>query len=230
MDWYPKRRFGDLADEIADRLPDAEGLVFEEARYTFRQVAQRINDAAKRLIAAGVGLGDHVALWLNNCDAWIFVAFAVHKIGAVLVPINTRFRARDMAYVLRQSDARFLIIEERSGSIDYLAMVRDAVSLPKTGNEVHDAAFPELRQVILLDAQAQAGTVAWPALEKTAAAVSDSTLATRAGIVDPDAPTFHHVHLGYHRVSQGGGAQPQTDPQRRGAHLPDGDHAQQRDP
>ena len=190
MDWYPKRRFGDLADEIADRLPDAEGLVFGEARYTFRQVAQRINDAAKRLIAAGVGLGDHVALWLNNCDAWIFVAFAVHKIGAVLVPINTRFRARDMAYVLRQSDARFLIIEERSGSIDYLAMVRDAVSLPKTGNEVRDAAFPELRQVILLDAQAQAGTVAWPALEKTAAAVSDSTLATRAAIVDPDAPTF----------------------------------------
>jgi len=159
-----------------------------------------------------------------------FVAFAVHKIGAVLVPINTRFRARDMAYVLRQSDARFLIIEERSGSIDYLAMVRDAVSLPKTGNEVRDAAFPELRQVILLDAQAQAGTVAWPALEKTAAAASDSTLATRAGIVDPDAPTFHHVHLGYHRVSQGGGAQPQTDPQRRGAHLPDGDHAQRRDP
>ena len=59
-----------------------------------------------------------------------FVAFAVHKIGAVLVPINTRFRARDMAYVLRQSDARFLIIEERSGPSDYLAMVRDAVSLP----------------------------------------------------------------------------------------------------
>jgi fatty-acyl-CoA synthase len=190
MDWYPKRRFGDLADEIADRLPDAEGLVFEEARYTFRQVAQRINDAAKRLIAAGVGHGDHVALWLNNCDAWIFAAFAVHKIGAVLVPINTRFRARDMAYVLRQSDAHFLIIEERSGPIDYLAMVRDAVSLPKTGNEVRDAAFPELRQVIMLDAQAQAGTVAWPALAETAAAVSDSTLVARAANVDPDAPTF----------------------------------------
>ena len=190
MDWYPKRRFGDLADGIADRLPDAEGLVFEEARYTFREVAQRINDAAKRLIAAGVGHGDHVALWLNNCDAWIFVAFAAHKIGAVLVPINTRFRARDMAYVLRQSDARFLVIEERSGPIDYLAMVRDAVSLPKTGNEVRDAAFPELRQVIMLDAQAQAGTVAWPALAETAAAVSDSTLVARAAMVDPDAPTF----------------------------------------
>jgi fatty-acyl-CoA synthase len=85
MDWYPKRRFGDLADEIAARLPDVEGLLFEQTRYTFRQIAQRIDDAAKRLVAAGVGHGDHVALWLNNCDSWIFVAFAVHKIGAVWV-------------------------------------------------------------------------------------------------------------------------------------------------
>jgi acyl-CoA synthetase (AMP-forming)/AMP-acid ligase II len=48
MDWYQKRRFGDLADEIAARLPDTEGLVFEQARYTFKQIAQRIDEAAKR--------------------------------------------------------------------------------------------------------------------------------------------------------------------------------------
>jgi fatty-acyl-CoA synthase len=189
MDWYPKRRFGDLADEIAARLPDVEGLLFEQTRYTFRQIAQRIDDAAKRLVAAGVGHGDHVALWLNNCDSWIFVAFAVHKIGAVLVPINTRFRSRDMAYVLRQSDSRFIVIEERSGPIDYLAMVREAVTLPRSGKEVRDSAFPELRHVILLDAAAE-GTLWWPALVEPAAAVSDESLATRATIVDPDAPTF----------------------------------------
>jgi fatty-acyl-CoA synthase len=86
------RRFGDLVDDIAARLPDREGLVFGAARYTFREVAARINEAARRLIAAGVGHGEHVALWLNNSDDWIFIAFAVQKIGAVLVPINTRFR------------------------------------------------------------------------------------------------------------------------------------------
>ena len=98
------RRFGDLADDIAARLPDREGLVFGASRYTFREVAARIDEAARRLIAAGVGHGEHVALWLNNCDDWIFIAFAVQKIGAVLVPINTRFRSRDLAYVLAQSD------------------------------------------------------------------------------------------------------------------------------
>jgi acyl-CoA synthetase (AMP-forming)/AMP-acid ligase II len=85
-----RRRFGDLADDIAARLPDREGLVFGASRYTFREVAARIDEAARRLIAAGVGPGEHVALWLNNCDDWIFIAFAVQKIGAVLVPINTR--------------------------------------------------------------------------------------------------------------------------------------------
>ena len=119
------RRFGDLADAIAARLPDREGLVFGASRYTFREVAARIDEAARRLIAAGVGHGEHVALWLNNCADWIFIAFAVQKIGAVLVPINTRFRSRDLAYVLAQSDSSFLITHDRSGPVDYAALVRE---------------------------------------------------------------------------------------------------------
>ncbi len=113
------RRFGDLADDIAARLPDREGLVFGGSRYTFREIAARIDEAARRLIAAGVRPGEHVALWLNNSDAWIFISFAVQKIGAVLVPINTRFRSRDLSYVLAQSDSCFLITHDRSGPVDY---------------------------------------------------------------------------------------------------------------
>ena len=128
-----RRRFGDLADDIAARLPDREGLVFGTSRYTFREVAARIDEAARRLIAAGVRPGEHVALWLNNSDAWIFIAFAVQKIGAVLVPINTRFRSRDLSYVLAQSDSCFLITHDRSGPVDYAAMVGEAVSLPASG-------------------------------------------------------------------------------------------------
>src|SRR6266446_1317762 len=54
-----QRRFGDLADDIAARLPDREGLVFGVSRYTFREIATRIDEAARRLIAAGVGHGEH---------------------------------------------------------------------------------------------------------------------------------------------------------------------------
>ncbi|MGE0718994.1 MAG: class I adenylate-forming enzyme family protein [Alphaproteobacteria bacterium] len=188
------RRFGDLADDIAARLPDREGLVFGVSRHTFREVAARIDEAARRLIAAGVGHGEHVALWLNNCDDWIFIAFAVQKIGAVLVPINTRFRSRDLAYVLAQSDSSFLITHDRSGPVDYAALVREAVDLPATGDAVSDPRFPRLRRVILLGEQPQAGTVAgtvdWAALAGPAAGVSADDLAARARAVDPAATAF----------------------------------------
>ncbi len=190
MTWYPKRRFGDLPEQIAARLPDAEALVFNDARYSFSAVAARVDDAAKRLMGAGVGPGDHVALWLNNCDDWVFIAFGILKIGAVLVPINTRFRARDLAYVLKQSDSSVLVTHDRSGPIDYLAMVGEAVSLSRSGDEVRDAAYPALRRVIVLGQAPHAGTTDWASLAEAAVGISDGDLAARAQAVDADATAF----------------------------------------
>ncbi|WIM11952.1 AMP-binding protein [Enhydrobacter sp.] len=185
-----QRRFGDLADDIAARLPDREGLVFGAARHTFREIAARIDDAARRLIAAGVRHGEHVALWLNNSDDWIFIAFAVQKIGAVLVPINTRFRARDLSYVLAQSDSSFLITHDRSGPVDYAGMVREAIALPASGDEVQDSRYPLLRRVILLGPSPRTGTVDWASLAEPARHVAADHLAARARAVDPGATAF----------------------------------------
>jgi fatty-acyl-CoA synthase len=185
-----QRRFGDLADDIAARLPDREGLVFGATRYTFREIAARIDAAARRLIAIGVEHGEHVALWLNNSDDWIFIAFAVQKIGAVLVPINTRFRARDLSYVLAQSDSSFLITHDRSGPVDYAGMVREAVALPASGDKVQDPRYPLLRRVILLGQSPQAGTVDWASLAEPARHIAPDHLAARARAVDPGATAF----------------------------------------
>jgi fatty-acyl-CoA synthase len=190
MTGHRQRRFGDLADDIAARLPDREGLVFGASRYAFREVAARIDEAARRLIAAGVGHGEHVALWLNNSDDWIFIAFAVEKIGAVLVPINTRFRSRDLAYVLAQSDSAFLITHDRSGPVDYAAMVREAVALPASGDVVRDPRYRLLRRVILLGQAPQPGTMDWASLAEPARHISSDLPASRARIVDPAATAF----------------------------------------
>ncbi len=190
MEWYPKRRFGDLADEMAARFGDAEALVFGDLRLTFRDLAARIDDAARRLIAVGVGPGEHVALWLNNQPEWMYIAFAVQKIGAVLVPLNTRFRGRDIAYVLAQSDSAFLITHDVSGPVDYLAIVREVVSLAPEGGAVSDPAFPKLRRVIILGAGTHAGTTDWESLAEPGSRVPGETLQARADAVDPDAVTF----------------------------------------
>lgn len=190
MEWYPKRRFGDLADDMAGQLPDAEALVFGDLRLTFSELTVRIDDAGKRMIAAGVAPGEHVALWLNNQPEWIYIAFAVQKIGAVLVPLNTRFRTRDIAYVLGQSDSAFLITHDVSGPVGYLDMVREAVDLPNDRTVVSDERFPMLRRVIILGEGAHPGTVDWECLATPAMGVPDEQLTARAAAVDPDDPAF----------------------------------------
>jgi len=62
---------------------------------------------------------------MPNRPEWLYTFFALAKIGAVVVPINTRFRTSDLAYVLWQSDATTLITVDCSGPVDYLAMVHE---------------------------------------------------------------------------------------------------------
>jgi fatty-acyl-CoA synthase len=190
MEWYERRRFGDLADEAARRLPEREALVFQTRRYSFAEQAAEIDRAAKALIALGVEAGAHVAVWLNNSDDWIFISFALAKIGAVQVPINTRFRTRDFAYVLRQSDSVMLVTHDRSGPIDYLGMVREAVSLPADGDRVGDPSFPELRSVVIVGTGDHAGTVSWQRARQAEPRTDDAALAARATAVDPEAPVL----------------------------------------
>ncbi|MBT6588430.1 MAG: AMP-binding protein [Rhodospirillaceae bacterium] len=190
MEWYPKRRFGDLGDEAARRFGDREGLVFQDARYSFSEIAQASDRAAKGLMAQGVKRGDHVALWLNNCAEWVFISCALTKIGAVQVPVNTRFRTADLEYVVRQSDSTMLITHDQSGPIDYLAMVREVIALPDVGSDVHDDAFPEMRRVLILGREDYAGTVSWDETLRSGEGVSDQDLADRAASVDPDDLVF----------------------------------------
>ena len=190
MEWYGKRRFGDLADEAAARFGDREGLVFQDQRYSFGDMQVEVDRAAKGLMTQGVVSGDHVALWLNNCAEWIFISVALAKIGAVQVPINTRFRTTDLEYVIRQSDSAFLITHDTSGPIDYLDMVRQVFALPEMGNDIDDGNFPEMRRVIILGRDEYPGVASYADTLRGGDGVGNGDLAARAGAVDPDDPVF----------------------------------------
>ena len=189
-EWYTKKTFGSLVDSMAERFGMREALVFGAERYTFAEVRERVDEVARGLIALGVKPGDHVALWLMNRPEWIFSMFALARIGAVQVPVNTRFRTHDLAYLLKQSDARYLITHDRSGPIDYLAMVREVVKLPAHGDAIRDPDFPELERVIILGERGHTGCVGFDAMLDAAGDVEPETLVARAGAVDPDHPVF----------------------------------------
>ena len=189
-DWYPKKRFGDLPRDMASRFPNRQALVFQDERYTFAELKHEIDQAAKALMALGVERGDHVSLMLNNRSEWVFLMYALATLGAVQVPVNTRFRTNDLDYVLRQSDSVMLITHDTSGPIDYLAMVRQVVDLPAEGDAVADASFPELDRVVIVGDGEYPGTASWSAALAAAGTISDTDLAARADAVDPDDPVF----------------------------------------
>src|SRR6185436_15058015 len=128
-------RFGDLTDAAAARWGDRDALVFRDRRFSFRQIADEADRVARGLIHAGVGPGEKVALWLLNCPEWIFAMFALARIGAIHVPINTRFRTIDLAQILERSNATTVITHDVSGPIDYLGMIRQLAALEGAGRD-----------------------------------------------------------------------------------------------
>jgi fatty-acyl-CoA synthase len=179
---------GRLVDEAAERWGDSEALCFEGRRWTFAQFRDETDRVARGLIAAGIAPGEHVSLWLNNCPEYLFTLFAVAKIGAVLVPINTRFRTRDVAYVVTQSDATTLIAAARSGPIDYLAMIEEL--LPGLRAQSPEAlsigSVPALKRVILLNDEPVPGTLHWDAVLQAGQAVPADEVRRRCAAITPD--------------------------------------------
>jgi fatty-acyl-CoA synthase len=116
--------FADAVDFAALHHATREAVVCGETRLNFAQLAARIRRFARGLVALGVRPGDHVSLWMPDCIDWIVARWAVPYLGAVLVPINTRFRDNDVGYVLRQSDSKFLIVDEGFGNTDYLEILQ----------------------------------------------------------------------------------------------------------
>src|ERR1044071_5682063 len=92
--WADGLTFGDLPGEAARRYGDREALAFRDRRYTCREISGEVDRLARGLIHAGIAPGERVCLWLNNCPEWMFAMLALARIGAVHVPINTRFRDR----------------------------------------------------------------------------------------------------------------------------------------
>jgi acyl-CoA synthetase (AMP-forming)/AMP-acid ligase II len=98
-----------LLRDAADRFGDKEALVFGEVRLSFSDLAERALEVTRAAMAIGIGIGDRVAIWAPNSDAWVVAALGVVGSGAVLVPINTRFKGGEAAHVLRSSGARVLL-------------------------------------------------------------------------------------------------------------------------
>src|SRR5919198_2448003 len=122
-DWFEKVTMGTIVDGAADRFGSREALYYQGKRWSFADLKVETDHVAKGLIALGIQPGEKVSLWMPNRPEWLSIMFAVMKLGAVLVPINTRFRTTDLEYVVHQSNSATLITVDRSGPVHHFDMV-----------------------------------------------------------------------------------------------------------
>jgi fatty-acyl-CoA synthase len=140
-----------LLDAAAARWPRREAIVAEDVRVTFAELRDRACHLAAGLAALGIGAGDTVAIWLPTRPTWWIAQQACARLGAVVVALNPRYRASELAYILAQSDASALLLTDHLGAIDYLEILHTV--LPELAHavpgELELPKFPRLRHVIV---------------------------------------------------------------------------------
>ena len=176
-----------------------ESYVGPDARRTWQETLERSTRVAKALLALGVNRGDHVGILLGNCSQWIEIFFGCALIGAVTVPINTRFKKNELEYCLKQSDVKVLFFVERFLNIDFEGMLKelepallDALPghvLPKLLHCISTSGSSDLESVIGFDGFMALG----------------DSLAHRCQKLPCDAPrcALDSIHLWHDFLSQG---------------------------
>ena len=155
----PRPTISAMLRASAARWPELPCWVEDGREVSYAAFDAQVDRLAAGLLAQGVGKGDHVAVWLPNILEWMLVFCATARIGAVIVPVNTRYKTEEAAYVLGQSDARLLVMTSRMWKADYLAMLAEIAPemAGQRAGELSLAALPKLRSVLVLDDQAPPG-------------------------------------------------------------------------
>jgi HIP---CoA ligase len=107
----------------AQTWPDAEALVDGDVRLTFSGLRSTVTCAAGAALAAGIRPGDRAAIWAPNSWEWVVAALGVQAAGGVVVPMTTRYKGDEAAYVLRRTGARLLFTVEGFLGLDYVSLL-----------------------------------------------------------------------------------------------------------
>ncbi len=163
---------GGVVTRAAETFGDAEAFVDGDVSLSFVELAAAVERAARAFIASGVEPGDRVAIWGPNCLEWAVAELGLHTAGAVLVPLNTRFKSKEAAYILGTARARLLFTVSDFLDTDYVALLADVDGL--------DA----LEETVVLRGTTRSGTTAWSDFLARADQVTPEAAAERAAAVD----------------------------------------------
>lgn len=171
---------GDAFDQTVARYPKNEAIVsvHQNVRYTYLELQEKVNQCAKAFLAIGIQKGDRVGMWSPNYVEWLITQIATAKIGSILVNINPSYRLNELAYALKQSGCKAVVIADRFKTSDYTAMVYELIPEVKDSNKqaFKSLQFPNLERIISIAKKDQEGLLMWSNFMQSGKDISDEIL------------------------------------------------------
>ena len=153
--------FGDLLTRAASQWPAADAIVFPDTRHSFASLEAAAIRSARSLIGLGVGKGDHVGILMPNCMDFVEVMFGASMLGAWVVPVNARFKGRELAYVAENADLKVLVTSDIIDQhTDYVAILHECLpglADARSVTMLDLQGAPMLRSVVMLGEKSPAG-------------------------------------------------------------------------
>ena len=108
------RRFsvGDLLVRTADRYPNKLAFSFKDEKFTYKEFNEIVNRCAHGLLKLGIKKGDRAAIMSHNCHQFVFLWWALLKIGAIVTPLNFMLQGKEVKYVIDHSEAKVFFVED----------------------------------------------------------------------------------------------------------------------
>jgi acyl-CoA synthetase (AMP-forming)/AMP-acid ligase II len=169
-----------LLHSSTDRFSAREAIVdvSDGTALSFTGLAAAAHDAARAFMSLGIETGDRVAIWAPNVWEWVVAALGLQSAGGVLVPLNTRFKGREAAYILGKSRAKALVTITGFLDTDYVALLRDAVDV--------ESELPDLEGIVVVRGDAPEGTRSWSDFLAAGDGVGSAEAGVRALSVEAD--------------------------------------------
>jgi acyl-CoA synthetase (AMP-forming)/AMP-acid ligase II len=169
---YQPRTLPQVVADAAARHGERPAITDGEVRLTYAELDVARRRAAGAFLAAGLAPGDRIAIWAPNVYQWIVAAIGAQSVGGVLVPLNTRYKGSEAAYVLNSSGARLLFTVGDFLGVQYPPLLADQ-------------SLPQLERIVTLTGEAP-GCERWEAFLAAGEAVDPAEVEARAQALAPE--------------------------------------------
>jgi HIP---CoA ligase len=165
--------------------PETEAVVDGDLRLSYAELAVRVQQFARALIAARVQPGEPVSIWAPNSATWIVAALGTFAAGAVLVPVNTRYKGAEAQYLLAKARVVLLVVDQGFLGNDYLGMLRSAGAEAGAGAGGVLPGLPFLRTVVTVGPGSDEAAMSLASFLDGAAGVDPGQVEQRSAALTP---------------------------------------------